>query len=142
MLTAFGETVLPSMAAKQSMSPSHTRFPPSISTAEVLIEKATKRHTRRARNSQERSAVCGRASCRAGLLPGLGRRFGFEVGPVTANRAGFLGSGHARKVIDVTKWIGSAHVQFDKLAIVQIGDFCRRRRHELADNRMRHSETD
>jgi len=69
-------------------------------------------------------------------------RIGFDVGPAAANRAGFLGSGRARKVIDLTKRVGSVHVQFEKLAIVQIRDPGRRRRDELAYNGMRHSEAD
>ena len=75
-------------------------------------------------------------------MSGVGRRFGLQVNAGIADRAGLLTAGHIRSVIDVPEGIGSVHIQPGQIAIVQKGDLRRRRRNDLANNGMWHSESD
>ena len=75
---------------------------------------------------------------RTGLLSDGGWDFGFKISARIAGR-GCLLAGQARRL--VSKKIASAHVQSGQFATVQEGDVGRRRRYDLANNRMRHSES-
>ena len=72
----------------------------------------------------------------------MGRRFGLQVNAGVADRAGLLATSHARSVIDVPEGIGSVHIQLSQIAIVQKGHLGRWCRNDLANDGMRHSESD
>jgi hypothetical protein len=81
-----------------------------------------------------------RYRCCARPLSRVGGRYGLNVNAMFANRACFLTSGGDHGTVTVSKRIASAHVQSGQLVIVQECDPSRRRRYDLADNRMRHPE--